>query len=303
MNTTSNPPNEENAATTNLEPKEGSSLYYSLLFAQHEARARVLPTLQLIRTISTTLYEVSEPTIAEKKIHWWHEELARMAKRSARHPACVAVQDYLHRPDAVNACLRILSAAASERYSPLATNAELHEMIEADYGARIQLVEKALSVAAQTAEQHVINMRKLDAPSSKPDALQNCSAGALGLGQMHRLSTLAQRLQQGYSVFSDEQYAQFKITPEQLLNEPTMGAALLNDTVEQAGNLLDQAISDLNAEKSQTSDSLPMRTMLQLRLAQANLWRKKRPDLLHEYITVTPVRKFFIAYRCKRRFA
>lgn len=300
--------------------KEGSSLYYSLLFATPAARVRVWQTLQLINTVSTTLNDVSEPTIAEKKIHWWHEELARLAQQSARHPACVAVQEYLHRPDAANALVSILSTAATERYSPLATNTELREMLVADYGARLTLVEKALTGSVTSANSEVIVMHHANAlhkhhanalNNGQTDTVPNKptvgppskDATAFGLGQVHRLSTLTQRLNQGYSVFSDEQYAANNTTPEQLLNDPDKGRAMLDVAVEQATETLTQAIDEIGANKASAIASLPIQTMTRLRLSQLKLWQKKKPDLLSEYITLTPVVKFFIAYRCKRRFA
>jgi len=316
------------APDTRNQPTEGSSLYYSLLFAEPDARVRVWQTLQLVNTVSTTLNDVSEPTIAEKKIHWWHEELARLAQQSARHPACVAVQGFLHRPDAANALVSILSTAATERYSPLATNTELHEMLVADYGARLTLVEKALAGTVTSGNGDAIVMYHADAlhknhanalqnklaNTSNPDqsdaatkpstgALQKKDAAAFGLGQVHRLSTLTHRLNQGYSVFSDEQYAEHNTTPEQLLNNPEKRREMLSTAIEQGIDTLNQAIDELGANRATTIASLPIQTMTRLRLSQLKLWQKKKPDLLREYIALTPIRKFIIAYRCKRRFA
>lgn len=261
--------------------RDGSTLYYSFLFAEPAARERVIETLKLINVISTTLYDVSESQVAEKKIHWWHEELARLSKRTARHPAVVAVQEHLHSPNAVKACLSILSAAANERYSPMASEQDWQEMLIADYGARLSLVDHALG-------------------NNKPAAANQ--AAALGLGQTHRLSTLATRLQYGYSVFSDEHFAQFKITPEQLLNDQAKGAPLIHSALTQATTTLTQALTEMRSDKSQLHASLPIHIMTELRASQVNLWLKQKPNLLRESITLTPLRKFFITYRCKRRF-
>lgn len=239
-------------------------------------------TLQLIDAISTTLYEVTEPTVAEKKIHWWHEELARMASQTARHPACVAVQSYLHRPDAVNACVSILSAAATERYTPPATDNELDEMISADYGARLKLVERTLSEHIQPCSQHEL---------------------ALGLGHTHRLASLSQRLQHGYAVFSDERFTQFQTTPEQLLKAEHDDNTLVASAVEQTSQTWVRAIDEFSRTEKSSHASLPVIVTAYLRQSQVNLWRKRRPNLQREYVTITPIRKFLIAYRCKRRFA
>jgi len=191
--------------------REGSTLYYSLLFLEPKARECVANTLKLVSVISTTLYDVTEPQVAEKKIHWWHEELERLTKRSARHPACVTVQEYLHTPDAAKALLNVLSAAATERYTPPATEQSLNDMLISDYAARLSLIE-------------------LSATHSNP--VQNHELTAQALGKMHRLCTFSDRLQHGYSVLSDEYYKQFETAPEQLLNDQT-AVTKLHSSIEQ----------------------------------------------------------------------
>lgn len=262
--------------------RDGSTLYYSLLFAEPAARARVGKTLNLIKVISTTLYDVSESQVAEKKIHWWHEELARLSKRAARHPACVDAQAHLHSPVAVKACLSILSAAANERYSPLVSESDLDEMVIADYGARLSLIQLALN---------------------DDESAQKYDTAALGLGQMHRLGSLSERLQRGYSVFSDEHYAQHDTSPERLSSDNDNANPLITSAITQANSTLNQALSELRNDANRSLTTLPVKIMTELRWSQANLWQKKQPNLLRESITLTPLRKFFITYRSKRRYA
>jgi len=261
--------------------RDGSTLYYSLLFLETAQRDRVARTLALIKVISTTLYDVSEPQVAEKKIHWWHEELARLSKQSARHPACVDVQEYLNHVTAVNALLRLLSTAANERYSPITSESDWQEMLVADYGARIALIDHALG-NKESVKQH----------DSVP----------LGLGQMHRLSSLAERLHNGYSVFSDERYAQYELTPAQLLSDHAKGDALIQSELTQTRTTLTQALQEQRNSENRLNGSLLIQIMTELRLSQVNVWIRRKPDLLRESITLTPLRKFFITYRTKRRF-
>ncbi len=269
------------ATTATSSLRDGSTLYYSLMFSEASIRARVVKTLQLIHVISTTLYEVSEPAVAEKKIHWWHEELERLAKQQARHPACVHVQEYLHKADAVNALVRILSAASNERYTPAATDDELHEMISADYSARLLLINASFG---ETTSIH-------------------CPTTALALGQTHRLTTLGIRFQHGYAVFSDESYAVLKTTPERLSKAVESRNNVLASMINRASHALINASDEVRTVQPRTASVLPIQIMVELRSAQLNLWKKKQPDLLNEYLTLTPLRKYFLAYRTKRRFA
>ena len=87
-----------------IELREGSSLYYSLLWTDDAVRERLLARLSLVHTLLTTLEEVQEPEVAERKVHWWHEELERLGRGLA--------------PPSAHARLRRLRSAAFRRRSP-----------------------------------------------------------------------------------------------------------------------------------------------------------------------------------------
>ena len=53
----------------------GSSLYYSLLWTDDAVKERFVQRLNLIQSLNSTLDDVQDPEVAQKKIHWWHEEL------------------------------------------------------------------------------------------------------------------------------------------------------------------------------------------------------------------------------------
>jgi len=274
-----------------LTPSDGSTAYYSLLYSDDISRSRYMQTLQLIQTISTTLHDVNEPQVAEQKVHWWHEELARMARQAAAHPACTATQSFLHRRDCISACLSILSAAANERYTPLATEAELQEQIGEDYKARITLLVHALDHNEDS--------------SAKSVEVDNNIAQALG--QWHRLNTLGLRLHNGYSVFSDAKYKQFDLGPESLsLKKPekmTESSALIKSEIQHARQLLQTGVDNINDHSSSPFNRLlPLHICVHTRLAQLKSWSKHTPDLITGTVVLTPLKKFFVAYRCRRRF-
>ena len=45
---------------------------------------------------------------------------------------------------------------------------------------------------------------------------------------------------------------------------------------------------------------LPLLILARLREKQLALWRKRKPDLLRESMTLTPIRKYLITRRCQR---
>jgi len=121
-----------------MNTETGSSLYYSLLWTDESARARYVNRLHLIQALNSTLDDVQDPQVAQKKIHWWHEEIERMISTEARHPATKACQsDIPHDKEAAlelhtlvsSACLAILSSVSNVRYTPPATDDERNEQL------------------------------------------------------------------------------------------------------------------------------------------------------------------------------
>jgi len=118
-------------------------------------------------------------------------------------------------------------------------------------------------------------------------------------------------------VFSDERYAKHGTSPEALLSysnravsvdEKNAAAsienitALLDEAVSEVSDALSTALELIQTPANAGSVSLPVQIMCHIRASQTQLWKKRKTDLLVESITLTPLRKFFIAYRCKRRF-
>lgn len=298
---------------------DGSALYYALLYVKQPASVRVLETLKFIQTLSNTLNDVTEGDVAEKKIHWWHEELTRLSKQQARHPACIAVQSYLQSYLSIEASLAILSATASERYNSFDTEYALNKTTRADYRARLKLFEAALDSPSRTNTQtstnpgtKTINLKKkseLLLNNEGTSSLRRNDAIALGLGQFDRLNSLAKRLRNGYPVFSDERYQEYGLMPEDLLNHPSKSAkvqqkkqALLDNAISNALASVENAIGIISEPAVSKPTNLPIQILCMIRYAQLKLWKKRKTNLINESITLTPLRKFIIAYRCKRRF-
>ncbi len=283
----------------NIAVAEGSSLYYSLLYCTEAQRSRVCHALSFIQSMATALHEVTEPSVAEKKIHWWHEEIERLVKQNARHPASVAVQAWLPNRTTAQACIDILSVAASERFNPASTDTEWLERIQQDYHARTIVLHHALQYDAENRSNVPINFLSL----------------AQGLGQVDKLLSLPALLNKGYAVFSDDRYSHFNITPDDLLALSGKTVTGANQKQESATALLSWATEEANTallkaqdespftDKPSSNALLPLIIMASLRQKQVQLWQKKSPNLLRETVSVTPMRKFITAYRLRRRYS
>ena len=184
-----------------IAPREGSTLYYSLLWTEPRPRARFLERLSLVRALARTLDDVHEPGVAERKVHWWHEELERLERGTPRHPRTLACRDSLGGlGSGTAACLDVLSVAASARYTPPATDEELGERTTRSCRATLALLAHALS----------------DAPEDLENEAVRDPALALGLGLHATLARLPALLHRGFAVFSAASYARHGLTPAAL---------------------------------------------------------------------------------------
>ncbi len=303
-------------ATTSI--RDGSSLYYSLLWTDPLAKERFAQRLTLLKALSTTLDDVQEPQVAEKKIHWWHEELQRLTEGSARHPATQQNQEHLRGSElAQSACLDIVSVAGTQRFTPATTTAESDTHLIRSYQARLALLAHALS-----------NDENDLACDTHTDT------AALGFGQYEQLARLPNLIHRGLPVFSDELYQQFDIRPIDLAeliridasaggneqpeaeSQPSVATSLKNIpiSVEKPGRqqLLSHVIASNRASlgkavadqktlhRYRTPPLLPIWRLLVLRKHQLELWNKQQPNLLRERTTLTPLTKLFRAWQNRR---
>lgn len=302
--------------------REGSTLYYSLLWTSPAARQRFLERLHLIQALSTTLEEVQEAQVAEHKIHWWHEELQRLNDGTARHPATQAVQGSLagNQP-AMENCLSILGAASTARFTPPASDAEANRLLEQEYSARLALLAHALTE----------DPAELDPQIHSPTL-------ARALGKHEQLSRLPVLLHRGQAVFSEETYRRFSLQPADLAGhirtrreaalsdeethtgEPRQGASTSSSALDNIAVVVDKparqkllnaaiadAHQDIRSALQETTNRQHYREQLIqlwrlgiLRERQLALWQRRPPDLLRERSTLTPLHKLFWAWRHRR---
>jgi len=279
-----------------VNPRDGSTLYYSLLYTTAEIKARLCARLAMINAVNRTLLDVREPQVIQSKIHWWHEEIDRLIDGQSRHPALqLSASEFTGRQAARQVCLDLLGSAAHDRTHPPSHDTVAEQRLQQGLGAQLALVSHALLQDDQVLLDDAFRFPSL----------------ALGLGRVDHLLQLPSLLRHGYPVFSSERYTQFQLNPSDLM------AAIGNaddppDTPVQS--FLRQAITDaqdaLQAARQQPpfldfahrAQLLPLITFAALRTRQVEIWHKQPPNLLRERSTPTPIAKLFTAWRCRRQY-
>ena len=304
-------------------------MHYSLLWTDPAAKVRFSHRLALINAMATTLDDVQEHQVAEKKIHWWHEEIQRLHDGCARHPATQQNQADLQGLDGAQmACLEIVSVASTQRFTAADTRATAEAELIRSFKARLSLLAHALSVS----------VADLDTGTH----LENV---ALGFGLYDQLARLPALIHRGLPVFSNELYQQFQIRPQTLAEHirvaesaqsdnqsdnqsdtasltPASGVAapprlksipiiseksaneksgrqqLLANAIDHCHDALASAVNDAQCTQRYRIDAmLPLWRLLVLRKYQLGLWQKQQPDLLRERTTLTPLVKLFRAWQ------
>ena len=310
-------------SNSNYPVREGSSLHYSLLWTDSSAKTRFIDRLALIKALTTTLDDVQETQVAQKKIHWWHEELQRLFDGNARHPATQLNQTELQGEAlAQTACLEIISVASTQRFTAAETIAAGESELIRSFKARLALLAHALSGS-----------------KSDLDTGTHLDVVARAFGLHDQLIRLPGLIHRGQPVFSDELYQQFRTRPHELaahirvaesakhpgqqtgakanhsqtaLNnipivieksakEIPARQQLLAYAIGQCHTALSLATNDAAcAKRYRQRSTLPLWRLLILRKHQLDLWQKQQPDLLRERTTLTPLVKLFRAWQHRR---
>jgi phytoene synthase len=113
--------------------RSGSSFYYAFLFLPPPRRAAITAFYAFCREVDDVVDEMRDPGVAAAKLAWWHSEVANSFAGSPSHPAMRALMphatDYAITPGHLNAVIdgcqmdldqsRYLDFAALERYCHL----------------------------------------------------------------------------------------------------------------------------------------------------------------------------------------
>jgi len=76
----------------------GSSFYYSFLFLPAERRRAITAVYAYCREVDDAVDEVSDPLVAEARLHWWRGEVAALFDRQPTHPVTRALLPFIDGP-------------------------------------------------------------------------------------------------------------------------------------------------------------------------------------------------------------
>ena len=267
--------------------REGSSLYYALWGVDDAARERACARLELGTALAQAVDDVTEPDVARRKIHWWHEELERLHGGTPRHPAAKACVELAGSDAAMARALDVLGSAAEERLDPAEDQGTLEARLARGAGARAWLVLDGIDAPA------------LHGSDTLPDAWTGL---ATGLGLHERLARLAELLSRRHRVFAQQTWQRHAAGPADPGSDDPARAArgnrVIDEAVERARHVLDDGVRAAAAACERGRPARAVVVLGRLRERQLARWAADRqPDLVRVRPSLTPLRKLYIAWR------
>lgn len=263
----------------------GSSLYYSIYYAPRPLQP-ALHALHAFRQAVTEIpRHVQDRGVANTKLNWWHDELARAYEGTAQHPIGKAISHSLLplHPVPQETLQQLITAVQTDLdYGLYANFRELSDYCHRTGGAIIEL-SVAICAAGET-----------------PPAEFAHDLG-MGFQLFELLRNVRHDLDAGRLYIPETDMQELKVTQADLLkrrmSEPIK--QLLELQADRIDDFFTQALNKLPAQHRQRQRSGIV--LAQLYLTQLAEIRAADLPLLERSIHLTPTRKLWLAWRTARR--
>jgi 15-cis-phytoene synthase len=264
----------------------GSSFYYAFLFLPKERRAAITAFYAFCREVDDVVDEVSEPSIAATKLAWWAKEVAQAfadpSKTSNRHPALLALLPHCkpfqieerHLQAVIEGCQMDLTQTRYLDYPGLQKYCHLVAGIVGEVSARI---------FGQTDERTTQYAHKLGQALQLTNIIRDVGEDAqrgriyLPVNELQRFEVKANELSLGAKGYSKR------------------FTALMQFQAQRAQTVYDEAFALLPSGDARSQK--PGLMMAKIYRALLSEIERENFQVLHQRISLTPLRKFWLAWK------
>jgi 15-cis-phytoene synthase len=260
----------------------GTSLHYSLLFTAPAQRRAVIAVYAFMHEVGEIVDEIQDPGVAQTKLAWWHEELARLYSGQARHPATKAlalvVSDYrLEQQRFLDVLHETADAFAHTRYADFES---LYAHCRHTGGVTAQLTAAILGSTDDPTRRYAETL-----------------GAALRLTDI--LSGVGQDIRRERIYLPAEDLRRFGVTDTDLLARRHSAAfeELMQFEVTRNLEYYERALGELPG--AEHPKQLPGVILANLAQAQLGEVRRDQYHVLDHRVALTPLRKLWIAWRTR----
>ena len=258
----------------------GSPLYYSLMSQSPDERNAIVAIAAFYEEVNECLYECQEPALAQTKLNWWRREVAKLELGQPEHPVSQVLQTYLPVFQLPSQFFADLIDGVEEQLSlaPFPTQTDLTLQVMRTVGIRESLISKVVSGHQITESENIYQLAWVLALA---DSLQN----------------MRKQLLKGLVLFSEDEMAQYRVSAALLHDLKTTPEIrqLLNAQQAKAQTAWDKAQAALTPQLKFLNRNLIIRCQMALALMEA--MQEARFEVLEQYITLTPIHRWWIAFK------
>lgn len=264
--------------------QSGSSFYYAFLFLPPPRRAAITAFYAFCREVDDVVDEVHDPSVAATKLAWWRKEVATSFKGQATHPVMQALMPHVaafdiraeHLLAVIEGCQMDLDQSRYLDYPGLARYCHLVAGVVGEVASSIFGRSEAVTIEY---------------------------AHKLGLAMQltNIIRDVGDDARRGRIYLPVSELQQFEVKAQEVLNRGYSDrfTALMRFQAERAHRCYDEALALLpDADRRAQKPGLMManiyRTLLR-EIEAANF------QVLHQRISLTPLRKLWIALRTNWR--
>lgn len=268
----------------NKAAQSGSSFYYAFLFLPPPRRAAITAFYAFCREVDDVVDEVHDPSVAATKLAWWRKEVATSFKGQATHPVMQALMPHVaafdiraeHLLAVIEGCQMDLDQSRYLDYPGLARYCHLVAGVVGEVASSIFGRSEAVTIEY---------------------------AHKLGLAMQltNIIRDVGDDARRGRIYLPVSELQQFEVKAQEVLNRGYSDrfTALMRFQAERAHRCYDEALALLpDADRRAQKPGLMManiyRTLLR-EIEAANF------QVLHQRISLTPLRKLWIALRTNWR--
>ena len=258
----------------------GSSFYYAFLFLPKERRAAITAFYAFCREIDDVVDEVSDPALARTKLAWWHSEVLKSYAGTPTHPVMKALMplaavygiEARHLQAVIEGCQMDLE---QNRYLDFLALGRYCHLVAGIVG------EVAARIFGQTDQGTTAYAHKLGLAFQLTNIIRDVGEDALR-GRIYLPLSELQRFEMKAHEILKRQYSQ-RFT------------ALMKFQTQRALSLYDEALALLPAP-----DRRAQKPGLMMASIYRTLLREIEADgyqVLHQRVSLTPLRKFWLAWK------